>query len=166
MTGVDVSAEQVRAPETGAESQVRPSGLTGLELEPESFDALSRSMRSTTSRASARADVRADSPLACPVRSADDGAWNERYGRLDRGLAWCTDVLLELPTRDEHAARAGGRLQDPSRRARYLPRAGWRRDLPVGTGHAVSRRRQCAFASVRECHISGESAQLTRSPKC
>jgi SAM-dependent methyltransferase len=64
----------------------------------------------------------------------------ERYGGLDRGLAWCTDVLLELPTGDEHAARTGGGLRDPPRRARHLPRAGRRRDLPVGAGDALRRR--------------------------
>src|SRR5207302_6036474 len=86
----------------------------------------------------ARADVRTDQPLACAARSADDRARNERHRSLDRRLARCTDVLLELPARDEHTAGAGGGLRDPSRRAGYLPRARWRRDLPVGTGEEMN----------------------------
>ena len=79
-----------------------------------------------------RADVRADPRLARRGRSAHDRARRRRHGGLDGRVARSADVLLELPARDEHAAGAGGGLRDPPRRARHVPRARRRRDLPVG----------------------------------
>jgi len=132
LTGIDVSAEQVRRARAAVpDAEFIHADFTALEL--------ALCVQSRTARV-ARAHVREDSPLARAAWATDDRAWNERHGGLDRGLARCTDVLLELPARNEHPARERGRLRDPSRRARHLPRARRRRDLPVGTRDEMSLR--------------------------
>ena len=136
LTGVDISAEQVRrarAAVPGAE--FFQADFTALELEPESFDAVVSfyAFNHVPRELLAPTFARIRRWLA-PSGLLMTALGNERYGGLDRGLARRADVLLELPARDEHAARARGRLRDPSRRARDVPRARRRRDLPVGAG--------------------------------
>ena len=130
VTGVDISVEQLRRARAAVPTaEFIEADFTALELAPESFDAV------VSFYAFNHVPRELLAPTCARIRHwlVPAGLFMTALGVSDTE-AWTGDWLgapmfFSASTRDEQADRAGGGLQDPSRRARYLPRARRRRDL-------------------------------------